>query len=136
MNESGVKYLVVGAYARIYYTEPRYTKDIDIWVEPTLRNARKLWKALASFGAPLENVHVKDFACEELVYQIGVEPNRIDIMMGVPGLKFPGAWRNRVKTTYGGQEISILSRNDLIKAKRVSGRAQDKLDIEALTGKK
>ncbi len=135
LNEFGVRYLVVGAYATIYYTEPRYTKDIDIWVEPVPKNARRLWTALTSFGAPLKNVKIKDFTSEELVYQIGIAPNRIDIMMGVPGLKFSNAWKNKVRTKYGGQRIFILSRKDLIKAKRVAGRSQDKLDIERLTGK-
>jgi hypothetical protein len=92
LNEHRVKCLVVGAYAVIYYAEPRYTKALDVWVEPTKENAGKVWKALAEFGAPLEGVSVADFINPELICQIEVEPNRIDIMMAVPRLEFETSW--------------------------------------------
>jgi hypothetical protein len=85
-NEHQVKYLVVGAYAVMKYTEPRYTKDFDIWVEPVSANAQRVFAALAEFGAPMNEVQVEDFANPELVFQIGIEPLRIDIMMGIKGL--------------------------------------------------
>ncbi len=78
MIEEKVDYLVVGAYAVTFYAEPRYTKDIDVLVRPSPDNARRVWEALARFGAPLENVTLDDFTNPDLVYQIGIEPNRID----------------------------------------------------------
>ena len=132
LNEEHVDYLIVGAHAVIYYTEPRYTKDMDVWVAPTRENAKKIWKALAQFGAPLANICIDDFTHEDLVYQIGVAPNRIDILMGISGIEFNEANKNRVKSTYAGETIHLLSKNDLIKAKRASNRMQDQLDLEKL----
>jgi hypothetical protein len=129
LNEHRVRYLVVGAYAVVFYAEPRYTKDLDLWVEPTRENADRVWKALAEFGSPLDGVCLEDFSNPELIYQIGVEPNRIDIMMAVPGLEFEGAWKRRVKSSYGGEEIFILHLNDLIQAKKTTNRDSDKLDL-------
>lgn len=137
LNEEQVKYLVVGAYAVIFYTEPRFTKDLDIWVQPTTSNARKVWKALTRFGAPLEDVTPDDFTNRELIYQIGIDPNRIDIIMEVSGQTFKKAWENKSIATYGDQTIFILSKDDLILAKKASNRPQDRIDLENLmTGKK
>jgi len=132
LNEEHVDYLIVGAHAVIYYTEPRYTKDMDVWIAPTRDNAKKIWKALSQFGAPLANISIDDFTNEDLVYQIGVAPNRIDILMGISGIEFKEANKNRVQTTYAGETIYLLSKDDLIKAKRASNRKQDQLDIEKL----
>ena len=132
LNDYGVKYLIAGGYAVMYHTEPRFTKDIDIWVEPTISNAKKLWKALAEFGAPLEKVTIDDFCNKELIYQIGVAPTRIDIMMDIPGVEFEKAWQNRIQSKYGEIPIFIMSLNDLIKAKKTAGRDQDLLDLKRL----
>jgi hypothetical protein len=132
LNEYNVRYLVVGAYAVIYYAEPRYTKDLDIWVEPSHENARLVWEALMAFGAPLEGVTLEDFCNPELVYQIGVAPNRIDIMMSIPGVEFSSAYERKVESTYGEEPIGIISIDDLIEAKRTVDRAQDRLDVKSL----
>lgn len=131
-NGHRVRYLVVGAYAVVFYAEPRYTKDLDLWVEPTRENADRVWKALTEFGAPLEGVTAEDFSNPELIYQIGVEPNRIDIMMAVPGLEFQGAWKRRVTSSYGGEEIGILNLEDLVLAKKTTDRESDRLDLRLL----
>ena len=131
-NEHRVKYLIVGAYAVIYYAEPRYTKDLDVWVDATRENAGRVWKALAEFGAPLEEVSIEDFSNPELIYQIGVEPNRIDIMMAVPGLEFASAWDRKVTSLYGKERISILNLDDLIHAKKTTNRESDRLDLRLL----
>src|SRR5437660_2963694 len=102
-NEHQVKYLIVGAYAVMKYTEPRYTKDLDIWVEPTSENAERVFRALADFGAPTGGVTVEDFTNSDLIFQIGIAPHRIDIMMGVKGLNFAEAWSRRVETKFEDQ---------------------------------
>ena len=132
LNTCRVRYLVAGAHAVIHYAEPRYTKDIDIWVEPTAQNARRVWQAMEMFQAPLDNVTEEDFRNPKMVYQLGVAPNRIDIMMSVPGVRFSAAWRNRKRSTYGRVPINILSQGDLIKAKTKAGRPQDLLDLANL----
>jgi len=132
LNEFGIRYLVVGAYALIYYTEPRFTKDLDIWIEPSPDNAKKVWQALVKYGAPMIDISPEDFCNPEIVYQIGVEPNRIDVMMDIAGVGFVDAWVNRVESTYGDEQIHLISLDDLIRAKRKAGRLQDRLDLELL----
>ena len=132
LNAEEVEYVIVGAHAVMFYTEPRYTKDIDILVNPTVENARKAWNALAKFGAPLKNISESDFMDKDLIYQVGIEPNRIDIIMSIAGVEFDQAWRNRQTSSYDGIPINILSRDDLIRAKKASGRRQDLLDLERL----
>ncbi|MCX6654487.1 MAG: hypothetical protein NTY03_05120 [Candidatus Bathyarchaeota archaeon] len=132
LNKNKVRYCIIGAYAVGFYSVPRYTKDIDVWVAPTKDNAKKIWKALVQFGAPLANISIDDFTNEDLVYQIGLAPNRIDILMGISGIEFDEANKNRVKSTYAGETIYLLSKSDLIKAKRASNRKQDQLDLEKL----
>ncbi len=132
LNEFNVRYLLVGGYAVMYFTEPRFTKDFDIWVEPTKENARKVWDALAKYGAPLEQVRLADFYNKELIYQIGIAPNRIDVMMDVPGLEFQSAWSNRVIGRYADTTLNILNIDELIIAKQTSGREQDLLDLKNL----
>jgi hypothetical protein len=95
-NDYKVRYLVVGGHAVMKYTEPRYTKDPDIWIEASAKNARAVFRALREFGAPLANLTEGDFADEGTFYQIGRPPARIDILMSVAGLRFAGAWRRRV----------------------------------------
>jgi len=135
-NACGVRFLIAGAYAVIYFTEPRFTKDLDLWVEPSPENAARVWRALLAFGAPLDDVSMEDFHNSALVYQVGVPPNRIDIMMGIPGVRFASAWKNRVHGTYADQRVNIMSLRDLIRAKRKAARLQDQLDIERLRAKR
>ncbi len=132
LNAAGARYLVVGAYAVIHYTEPRYTKDVDLWVEPTEGNAARVLGALRAFGAPIVGLEQGDLCDPELVYQIGIEPNRIDLLTSVQGLEFADAWAQAVETTYGEVAIRLLSLDDLIRAKKATGRKQDLLDVERL----
>jgi hypothetical protein len=132
LNEHQVKYLVVGAYAVMKYTEPRYTKDFDIWVEPASANAQRVFQALAEFGAPMDEVKVEDFANRELVFQVGIEPLRIDIMMGIKGLEFSDAWTHRVETGFGDVSMNLISKEDLLVAKIAAGRPQDLIDVDQL----
>lgn len=131
-NDCHVEYLVVGAHAVMFYARPRFSKDLDVWVNPTPENAQRVWQALTTFGAPLQEVTLASFTNDELVYQVGIEPNRIDVMMGIQGVEFAAAWANREHSTYGGVSIPIISRQDLIRAKRAAGRPQDLLDAEEL----
>ena len=132
-NDAKVRYLVVGAYAVAYHSDPRFTQDFDVWVEPTAENAARVWRALERFGAPLGGVSRADFAKEEMVYQMGVEPNRIDIIMGIDGVSFPTAWRNRISALLGEIPVHVLGKSDLIRNKRASGRPQDLLDLRRLS---
>lgn len=131
-TDEQVEFLIVGAYAVIFHAEPRYTKDLDVWVRATEENAGRVLRALGRFGAPLSGVCRADFENEELVFQIGVEPNRVDVLMGITGLDFDTAWSGKVASSYGGVPVFILGRPELIKAKRAAGRPQDLLDVARL----
>lgn len=132
LNTCRVRYLVAGAHAVMQYAEPRFTKDIDIWIDPTQENARRVWKALMRFGAPLQGIAEDDFANPQLVYQMGVLPNRVDIMMAVGGIRFSTAWRNRKRIKYCGVTVNVMGRREIIRAKRMAGRPQDLLDLASL----
>jgi len=132
LNEEQVDYLVVGAHAVIYYTEPRFTKDLDVMIRPTRVNAEKAWRALKRFGAPLQGITVDDFTREDLVYQIGIAPNRVDILMGLGGVGFDEAWACRENTAYAEVPIAIIGKRELITAKKSAGRPQDLLDVQKL----
>jgi hypothetical protein len=131
-NGEGVEYLLVGAQAVIIHAQPRYTKDMDVWVRASGENAERVFRALATFGAPLEGVTPRDFTDPNLIYQIGVAPNRVDIVMSIAGVDFEAGWANRVESTYGGTPIHVIGKDDLIRAKKASGRPQDLLDVDAL----
>ena len=131
-NDSNVKYLVIGGYALIQHAEPRYTKDLDLWVSTDITNATVVFQALRDFGAPLEGMTVNDFAEEGYFYQMGVPPVRVDILMGIPGIAFEKAWANRIEVDFDGMPIIFISKKDLITAKRAAGRPQDMIDVALL----
>jgi hypothetical protein len=132
LNGEGAEFLVVGGYAVIFHTEPRFTKDLDVWVRPTAANADKIWRALSSFGAPLVGVTSADFAKPGNFYAMGRAPHRIDVITSIAALDFDDAWRNRVRGTYGGEPAHFLSVADLVRNKRAVARPQDLLDVEKL----
>jgi predicted nucleotidyltransferase len=135
LNAAGVKYLVVGGYAVMAHTEPRYTKDLDLWIRPDLDNAQVLLAALAEFGAPIAGVKPEDFTEPEIFFQIGVDPVRVDIMTSVLGLDFEAAWSRKMDVDFGGVQAPVLCREDLLASKIASGRARDRRDARHLRGK-
>jgi len=132
-NDNHVKYLVIGGYAVVQHAEPRYTKDLDLWINADAVNAEAVYKALREFGAPLAELTEKDFAEEGYFYQMGVPPVRVDILMGIPGIEFDGAWQKRVEVDFDGLPVPFISKEDLIKAKLASGRPQDLIDADLLS---
>ncbi len=110
LNTEKVRYLVVGAYAVAFHAEPRYTKDLDIWIDPAPENARRVWSALFSFGAPIADTDPMLFTNPKIMLQIGIEPNRVDIIGDIASIPFENAWRKRIKTTVGGVKAYILGR--------------------------
>lgn len=132
LNEYRVRYLLIGAYAVMYYTEPRYTKDMDIWVERSEGNIKKLYKALRNFGAPLTDISINDFMDPHMMYQIGIEPVRVNIMSDLFGIDFKKEWNNRVVSKYGSERVNIIDIKSLIMSKRKANRKQDEIDIEKL----
>ena len=131
-NDENVRYLIVGGYALIKYTEPRYTKDLDIWVSPDPENATKVFRALVKYGAPVTDMSPADFMREGFFFTMGLAPNRVDILFDLTGLNFETAWERRVSAVVADAETNFLSRVDLIINKEAVGRKQDLADVEKL----
>lgn len=129
-----VRFLIVGGYAVTFHARPRFTKDLDLWIDPTSENSNRVVAALADFGAPLSThgVAAKDFENIGTVYQLGMPPNRIDILTAIRGLEFPPCWSRRVAASFADVSVSYLSREDLITNKRAVRRPQDLVDAEEL----
>ena len=133
LSASRAEYLVIGGYAVAFHTEPRYTKNLDVWVRPTAANARRVMTALKKFGAPLANLRLKDLTTPGIIFQIGVEPNRIDVLTEVDGVDFQAAWGRRVEGPFGKVTVPWMGIADLATNKRSVGRPQDLLDLAKLT---
>jgi len=131
-HEENVEFLVIGAHALAAHGHVRATLDIDLWVRPTPENARRVWRALERFRAPLSKMEIGDFAEPEVLYQIGVPPSRIDIMTSVTGLDFDTAWPRRIMAAFAGIEVPVLGGEDLRASKRAAGRLKDLADLEEL----
>ena len=125
-----VRFLIVGAYALALHGRPRATGDLDVWIDATQDNARRVMKALEAFGAPLAQVSEADFASPGVTYQIGVPPGRIDILTELTGLTFAEAWPGRLRRTFGDVEVEFIGREAFVRNKRATGRPKDLGDIE------
>jgi hypothetical protein len=125
-----VNFVIVGAYAMAAHGYVRATGDIDIFVKPTAENADAVIASLAAFGAPLAGVTAADFSTPGTVYQIGVPPNRIDILTEIDGLSFDEAGTIHVKVD--DQVVPFLDLESLKRNKAASGRTKDRLDLELL----
>ena len=127
-----VRFLIVGAYALALYGRPRATGDLDVWIEPTHENARRVMDALADFGAPLSEISEADFRRPGVVYQIGVPPGRIDILTELTGLTFAEGWNDRLRSRFGEVDVVFFGRGWFIRNKKATGRPKDLGDIEGL----
>jgi hypothetical protein len=128
------RFLIVGAHALAYHGVVRATPALDVWVDPVPENARRVWSALAAFGAPLHALRVSenDFTRANALVQFGLPPNRIDILTTLPGLSFEAAWKARVEEEISGVRVPFLGRDSLIACKRAAGRSKDRADLDAL----
>ena len=134
-NAHGVEYLVIGAHALAAHGQVRATKDLDIWVRPVAENARRVLRGIEAFGAARHDLTEQDLTQPGTVFQIGVEPLRIDIITSIDGVEFSAAWPDRVMSKFEQQAAPVLSRKHFIQNKRASGRHQDLADVERLERK-
>lgn len=130
--DAKVDFLLVGAHAVGVHGLARATMDMDLWVRPSPDNARRVMRALAAFRAPLHEVSEEDFIEPNLVFQIGIVPNRIDIMTGITGVEFADAWSRRTTIQREGRTIPVIGREELIRNKLSTGRINDRADVERL----
>ena len=135
LNAHGVRYLIVGGHAFAFHARPRATTDLEVFLEPTRANGRRVLKAMtAFFGGAKLGYKLEDLLNPQWILQLGVAPVRIDLFNSIPGCpSFKAVWKNRVTAKFGDATAFYLSRDDLIAAKQAAGRPQDLADLAALT---
>jgi hypothetical protein len=129
LSAAGVEFLVVGAYALAAHGLPRATGAIDIWVRASPENATRVMEALRNFGAPLFDLAMDDLLRPDTVFQIGLPPNRIDILTGISGVEFDTAWRNHLTVSIDGQTVPVRGIEELISNKEAAARPKDQADL-------
>lgn len=134
LHDAGAEFVVLGGYAVAFHGHPRATKDLDVLVRADATNAKRVYRALAAFGAPLQSFEVSesDFATYDGVLQIGLPPRRIDILNSAAGITFDEAIEEGISLDLDGRKIPIIGRAALLKNKRAAGRPQDLADVKAL----
>jgi predicted nucleotidyltransferase len=132
LNEFQAEYLIVGGFAVMKYGEPRYTKDLDVWVNNSSQNSVRVVEALKKFGAPLDQdgITAQTFTEKQVVYQIGIAPVRIDILTEITAVEFADAWTKRVESTFFGVPVHFISLEDLMANKEALGRGSDLKDLK------
>jgi predicted nucleotidyltransferase len=127
-----VEFLVVGGHAVAYHGYPRLTEDLDLFVRPDADNGARIVDALQAFGFESLDLRAEDFVADDRMVQLGRRPNRVDLLTNVYGVPFAEAWSRRVKASLDGVPVWMISREDLIRGKRATGRPQDLADVDAL----
>ncbi len=134
LNAREVQFLVVGGYAVAFHGYPRYTKDLDVWIQPTPENAQRLLSALQDFGFGDLDLSERDFLDPDMVIQLGQPPNRIDMLTALKGVDFDDCYGQRILVTIDDTSVPFIDLPNLIANKRATGRAQDLADAENLGG--
>ena len=132
LNEKSVKYLLVGGYAVGFYGNPRFTKDLDLWLECSNENAEKIEEVLMEFGFGSLGLSSKDFLDPDGIIQLGYPPARIDLIMGASGVNFEECFPKRETVLLDGVTVNLINLEDLKINKKASGRYQDLADLENL----
>lgn len=129
LNTKNVRYVIVGAWALAFHGRPRYTGDFDVFVAHDPENASKLMEVIREFGFGNTGIEQADFLQEDYVIQLGMVPNRIDVLTGISGVTFEEAWQSRETGDISGVQVFLLSRDLLIKNKRAANRDKDRGDV-------
>jgi hypothetical protein len=132
LNDNHVRYLVVGGYAVAFHGHPRYTKDMDVWIDRHPENAAKMVKALEQFGFGSLGLKAEDFLVPDQIIQLGYAPNRIDILTTLEGVEFESCYASRVEVEIDEVKVNFIDMENLKKNKKASGRLQDLADLEKL----
>jgi hypothetical protein len=133
-TEESVEYLLVGSYAMAFHGFSRATGDIDLWIRPSEENATRVWRALEKFGAPVFDLNRDDLRTEGMVFQIGIAPNRVDILTKIEAINFDEAWNHRKATEIHGLIVPVIGKSHLITNKKATDRPKDQLDVMWMEG--
>lgn len=134
-NEHRVKYLIIGGYAVAVHAQPRATKDLDLFIQPSVENAKAVFAALTKFGAPLADRKPEDFINPHFFFRMGTPPQMIEILPRISGVEFDQAWKRRVEAVVDeptGLKAFVISAQDLIANKKAFGRLYDLADVDAV----
>jgi hypothetical protein len=132
LNAADARFLVVGGYAVGVHGRPRATKDLDLWIEASADNAKKVMRALQDFGSPVGDLTEADLESPGTGFKMGEPPSRIDLLTHIEGVLFEDAWPRRIDTSFGSVRCAVIGRADLLANKRAAGRPQDLADVAAL----
>jgi hypothetical protein len=132
LNANQVRYLIVGGYAVAIHGHPRYTKDLDIWIEMSSDNATNIIKALNEFGFGSLGLKNQDFLTPDQIIQLGYPPHRIDILTTIDGVDFASCYPSKIDIIIDNIVVNFIDLNNLKKNKKASGRLQDLADLENL----
>ncbi len=132
LNAHGAEFLIVGAYALAFHGAPRFTGDLDIFIRPTVENARRVLEAVRTFGFPLQNLRAEDLIDPRRMLEMGVEPVQIHVITAISGVPWDDAWQTREPGVCGEHAVAFLGREAFITNKRAAGRPKDLADIDAL----
>lgn len=132
LNAAKIKYLLVGGYAVAIHGHPRFTEDIDFFVESSVPNVEKVINVIRQFGIPVEGLSVESFARPDQVVQLGRPPLRIDVLTSIENVDFDAAWADRFDIEIEGTAFSVIGIDHLIQNKSATGRGKDQNDVEAL----
>ena len=134
-NEHRVKYLIVGGYAVAVHAQPRATKDLDLFIEPSPENAKAVFAALAKFGAALADLRPEDLTNPDIFFRMGTPPQMVEILPRISGVEFDQAWEHRIEAVIDertGLKAFVISADDLIANKTAFGRPYDLADVDAI----
>jgi len=132
LNANSVRYLVVGGIAVAFHGYPRYTKDLDVWIDVSLENAQNLLNALSEFGFGSLGLTEEDFLTEGEFTQLGYPPYRIDLITGCEGVNFAACYTDRNTIEIDGVEVNFIDLDNLRRNKVAVGRPQDMADVANL----
>ena len=136
LNKHEVAYMVVGGFAVNIYGYQRSTGDVDIWVEKTGSNYKKLMKAFVDFRLPAFDMTLENFMGSQYeVFSFGRPPQAIDIITTLKGLDFDNTYPYSVEFIENNIPIKVIHKNHLRIAKTASGRFKDLDDLSALEEK-
>jgi len=132
LNVHKVRYLVVGGYAFAIHAYPRFTNDLDIWIDTEVENAEKILQVLNDFGFQELEITIEDLTSPDRIIQLGYPPLRIDLITNIDGVDFKTAWEHKDTSSYGKQRINIISRDLFVRNKTACGRKKDLDDLDKL----
>lgn len=132
LADTNAEYLVVGGWAVGYHAEPRFTKDLDLFIGPSDQNLEAVARALAQFGAPAAIVEtLRGLGPDEFMF-LGASPVRVDLLRRIDGIAFAEAYARRIRVNWDGVAVSLVCLDDLVAAKRAAGRERDLRDLKQL----